>query len=178
MVAHCIARENIAVPYRPGRLAYAVSPAITAALVRLPQDYHPAWLTVHAHGIAHPRGFGLACHVGMLHHIPTIGIAEKLLVGEHEKVPARRGAWAPVTVDGQVVAAALRTRAEAKVLYVSPGWGCTLEEAIDVVMRSIGKYRWPEPIRHARMRLKPAIRRRTELHRRRWRDKLLWTQGG
>lgn len=172
VAAHAVARENLAVPYRPGRLAYAVSPALSAALLHLPHDMDLAALIVHGHGIAHPRGFGLACHVGMMHQLTTVGVAEKLLVGQHAPVPPRRGAWSPVTHDGAVVGAALRTRPEAKILYVSPGWACGLRQAIDIVMAAIGRYRWPEPIRAARMRLKPAIRRRLEYHKPRWRHKL------
>ena len=165
LIAVAVGRENIPQPYRPGRLAYAVSPAVTAALLHLPPDAQPDALIVHGHGTAHPRRFGLACHVGAIHRLPTVGVAENLLVGEHEKVPAERGAWQPVLVDGEVVGAALRTRAEAKPLYVSPGWGLNLDEAIALVMAATARFRWPEPIRHARMRLKPAIRHRLELHR-------------
>ena len=166
LIAAAVGRENIPLPYRPGRLAYTVSPALTAALLHLPPDARPDALIVHGHGTAHPRRFGLACHVGAMHRLPTVGVAEKLLVGEHEKVPAERGAWRPVMVDGEVVGAALRTRAEAKPLYVSPGWGLDLEEAVALVRAATGRFRWPEPIRHARMRLKAAIRHRLELHRR------------
>lgn len=158
-----MAREGVALSYKPGRLAFAVSPAITAALLRLPEEARPEALIVHGHGVAHPRRFGLACHLGLLHRIPTVGVAEKLLVGVHEKVPARRGEWRPV-YDGQdIVAAALRSRAEAKVVYVSPGWGLSLEEAIGLVLEATTRYRWPEPIRHARMRLRVAHRERLRL---------------
>ncbi len=164
LLCHAIARENLPVPYRPGRLAYAVAPAITAALLRLPHDASPDALLVHGHGLAHPRRFGLACYLGRLHRLPAVGVAEKLLVGEHAPVPAQRGLWAPVLYEGDVVGAALRTRAEAKVLYVSPGWGCTVEEAVALALAATGPYRWPEPLRQARMRLRPALRRRLELH--------------
>lgn len=163
MVAWAVARENIALAYKPGRLAFAVSPAITAALLRLPEDARPEALIVHGHGLAHPRRFGLACHLGLLHQLPTVGVAEKLLVGTHGKVAARRGEWRAVEADGEVVAAALRTRAEAKVIFVSPGWGLSLEEAVQLVMETTARYRWPEPIRHARMRLRVAHRERLRL---------------
>lgn len=163
MLAWAVARENIALPYKPGRLAFTVSPAITAALLRLPEDARPEALIVHGHGLAHPRRFGLACHLGLLHRIPTVGLAEKLLVGRHEKVPARRGEWRPVEVEGEVVAAALRTRAEAQVVYVSPGWSLSLDEALGLVMEATTRYRWPEPVRHARMRLRVAHRERLRL---------------
>ncbi|MBC7289326.1 MAG: endonuclease V [Armatimonadetes bacterium] len=165
IIAAAVGRENLPQPYRPGRLAYAVSPAITAALLHLPPEARPDVLVVHGHGLAHPRRFGLACHVGLLHSLPSVGATEKLLVGQHEKVPAERGAWRPVSIDGEVVGAALRTRAEAKPLYVSPGWAMDLETAIALIMDASIRYRWPEPLRYARMRLKAAIRHRLELHR-------------
>ncbi|MCX7599331.1 MAG: endonuclease V [Armatimonadetes bacterium] len=163
VVAWAVARENIPLPYKPGRLAFSVSPPITAALLRLPQDAHPEALIVHGHGLAHPRRYGLACHLGMLHRLPTVGVAQELLVGTHDKVPARRGEWRPVMHDGEIVGAALRTRAEAKVIYVSPGWGVDLEEAVAVVMQATTRYRWPEPVRHARMRLRVAHRKRLQV---------------
>jgi deoxyribonuclease V len=125
----------------------------------------PHALLVHGHGSAHPRGFGLACHVGRLHSLKTVGVAEKLLVGRHEPVATERGAWQPIWHGAAVVGAALRTRPEAKVLYVSPGWDCELAEAVALVLRATGRYRWPEPLRHARMRLRTALRHRGELHR-------------
>ncbi len=165
-----VARENLPQPYRPGRLAYAVGPAISAALARL-KECRPGALIVHGHGIAHPRFFGLACYLGWMHKIVTVGTAERLLVGEHEFVPPERGQWRPVLVDGTVVGAALRTRDEAKPIYVSPGYGCDVEGAVALVMAATARYRWPEPIRRARMRLKAFHRRRLEMHRRRWNDK-------
>jgi len=124
----------------------------------------PNAVLIHGHGLAHPRGFGLACHVGLMHRVKTVGVAEKLLVGEHEKVPAKRAEWRPVIVNAKPIGAALRTRAEAKVLYISPGWMCDVDEAVDLVMACIRRYRWPEPLRHARMRLHSAIRHRLEFH--------------
>jgi deoxyribonuclease V len=172
VIAWAVARENVSLPYSPGRLAYSVSPAISAALLRLPAHVQPEVLLVHGHGTAHPRRFGLASHLGMIHRIATVGVAEKLLIGEHEPVPALRGEWRPIVVGGEVVGAAVRTRAEAKVMYVSPGWGCGLEAALEVVMAATLRFRWPEPIRLARMRLKAAHPRRLELHRERWQRKM------
>ncbi len=170
-VAWVVARENVSLPYSPGRLAYSVSPAISAALLRLPAHLRPEVLLVHGHGTAHPRRFGLASHLGMIHGLTTVGVADKLLVGSHDPVPARRGEWRPVVVGEEVVGAAVRIRAEAKAMYVSPGWGCGLEAAIEFAMAA-ARYRWPEPIRLARMRLKAAHPRRLELHRDRWQRKM------
>lgn len=171
-VSWIVARENIALPYSAGRLAYSVSPAITAAYLRIPESVRPEVLIVHGHGRAHPRRFGLASHVGMIHRLKTVGVANKLLVGAHERVPARRGEWRPVVDADEVVGAAVRLRAEAKVMYVSAGWGCDLEEAVEVALAASTRYRWPEPVRRARMRLKAAHPRRLELHRDRWQRKM------
>ena len=171
-VAWVVARENTSLPYSPGRLAYSVSPAISAALLRLPDHLRPEVLLVHGHGLAHPRRFGLASHLGRTHVLMTVGVAEKLLVGKHAPVPARRGEWRPVVVGEEIVGAAVRIRAEAKAMYVSPGWGCDLEAAIEAVMSAASRYRWPEPLRTARARLKAAHPRRLELHRDRWQRKM------
>jgi len=171
-VSWVVARENLALPYSPGRLAYSVSPAVTAALLRLPDGARPEVLLVHGHGTAHPRRFGLASHVGMIHRLTTVGVADDLLVGAHEPVPARRGEWRPVLVGDEVIGAAVRTRAEAKPMYISPGWGCDLEAALEIVLAASTRFRWPEPIRLARGRLKAAHPRRLELHRDRWQHKM------
>ncbi|MCD6352083.1 MAG: endonuclease V, partial [Armatimonadetes bacterium] len=67
LVGHVVARENLPLPYRPGRLAYAVGPAVSAALLRLLEEVGPVPMLVHGHGQAHPRRFGLACYLGRLH---------------------------------------------------------------------------------------------------------------
>ena len=100
-------------------------------------------------GLAHPRRFGIACHVGVLTGIPAIGVAKSRLIGHHEPVPDTVGAWQPLIDGGEVVGAALRTRAGARPLYISVGHLIGLPTAIDYVLRCTTRYRLPETTRWA-----------------------------
>ena len=142
----------IPVPYRSGFLAFTVGPSLIEVLEALTVD--PDVLLLNAHGTAHPRGLGLASHIGVLFDVPSIGCAENLLVGRDPGEPPEPGEWAPVVIEGQTLAAALQTREGVKPLFVSPGHRMDLETAIEVVMSCCREYRTPEPIRQARSRLR------------------------
>ncbi len=101
------------------------------------------------HGLAHPRRFGLACHLGVLLDVPTIGVAKSRLVGTHGPVPEARGAWVPLRDGAETIGAVLRTRAGARPVYVSVGHRVSLETAIETVLRCAPRYRLPEPVRRA-----------------------------
>lgn len=142
-----VARAPAGFPYVPGLLSFREVPAILAALERLKEP--PALLLCDAQGYAHPRRFGLACHLGVLVDIPAIGVAKGRLVGAHEEVPPERGAWRPLVDRGEVVGAALRTRTGVRPVYVSPGHRVSLETALRLVLQAAPTYRLPEPIRLA-----------------------------
>lgn len=134
-------------PYVPGLLAFREAPAALAALERLSSP--PDLLLVDGHGLAHPRRFGLACFLGVHLELPTIGVGKSLLVGEHAPLPEERGAYREIMHRGEVVGAAVRTRAGVRPVYVSVGHLLTLETAIDWVLRCTPRYRLPEPLRRA-----------------------------
>jgi deoxyribonuclease V len=134
-------------PYVPGLFSLREAPAVLAALADL--RIRPDVLLCDGHGLAHPRRFGLACHVGVLADLPTVGVAKTRLVGHHGDVPGARGAWAPLVHEGEVVGAALRTRPGVKPVYVSTGHRVSLPTAIELVLRCSPRYRVPEPIRRA-----------------------------
>ena len=134
-------------PYVPGYLSFREGPAILAAIARLP--LFPDLILVDGHGIAHPRGLGIASLLGVLCDRPTIGCAKSRLVGEYEEPAAERGSWSLLRHAGRSVGAALRTRSGVKPLFVSAGHRITLPEAIDIVLHSSGRYRLPEPQRAA-----------------------------
>jgi deoxyribonuclease V len=92
---------------------------------------------------------GIACHLGVLIDIPTIGAAKSLLVGKHDEVPVEKGNWQPLRYRGEVVGAVVRSRTGVKPLYVSPGYRISLPTAIDYVLRCTTKYRLPETTRWA-----------------------------
>lgn len=100
-------------------------------------------------GLAHPWRFGLACHLGLLTDIPSIGVAKSRLIGTHDEVPKQKGAWTPLRDDSEVIGAVLRTRTGVKPVYVSIGHRISLETAIDYVLRCTTRYRLPETTRLA-----------------------------
>ncbi len=142
-----IARRPVTFPYVPGLLSFRETPVVLMALAHLAT--RPDLLLYDGHGYAHPRRFGIACHVGLLAGIPTIGVAKSILVGRHDPGPDERGAWQPLVDGGEVIGAALRTRPGTKPIYVSIGHRISLETAIVYVLRSTGNYRLPETTRGA-----------------------------
>ena len=100
-------------------------------------------------GLAHPRRFGLACHVGLLMDRPTLGCAKSRLCGEHDAPGDAIGASCPLIHDGEMVGRVLQTRAGVKPVYVSIGHRITLEDAVGIVLRCCTRYRLPEPTRLA-----------------------------
>ncbi len=141
------ARVPTRFPYVPGLLSFREIPAILAALEAI--EPLPDLLLCDGHGIAHPRRFGIACHLGVLLDRPCIGVAKSRLVGEHGPVPARRGEWTPLMHEGETVGAVLRSRAGVKPVYVSPGHRISLETAVARVMGCVTRYRLPETTRLA-----------------------------
>jgi len=142
-----VARQPTRFPYVPGFLSFREAPAVLAALEQLRQA--PDLLLCDGQGIAHPRRFGIACHLGVLTDIPSIGVAKSRLIGTHGTVPEEKGAWVPLMEAGEVIGAVLRTRNGVKPLYVSIGHRVSLDTAIDYVLRCTTKYRLPETTRLA-----------------------------
>jgi len=142
-----LARTPTRFPYVPGLLSFREVPAVLAALRAL--ETCPDLLLVDGHGRAHPRRFGIACHLGVILDRPTIGVAKKRLVGTHPEVPDRKGAWVPLEDAGEVIGAVLRTRVGVKPVYVSVGHRVSLETAVAWVMRCVTRYRLPETTRWA-----------------------------
>jgi deoxyribonuclease V len=134
-------------PYVPGYLSFREAPAVLAALALLSD--RPDLLVVDGQGIAHPRRLGIACHVGVLADLPTIGIAKSVLVGRFEPPGPERGAWAPLVHRREVVGAAVRTRTGVAPVYVSVGHRIGLEAAVDWALRLSPRWRLAEPIRLA-----------------------------
>lgn len=134
-------------PYIPGYLAFREVPIILDTLAGV--EITPDVLLVDGHGIAHPRGFGVASHLGVVSGIPTIGVAKKKLVGTFDPPPDEKGKWTPLRVNGEVAGAVLRTRPGVKPVFVSPGHLTDLESSVKLVISVTGKYRIPEPLRQA-----------------------------
>jgi deoxyribonuclease V len=146
-VEQYVAVRRVRFPYVPGLLSFRETPALIAALRKLRTE--PDVVICDAHGIAHPRRFGLACHVGILCRRPTIGCAKSRLVGTHDEPGWAHGAAAPLRDSGEVVGAAVRTRAGVRPVYVSVGHLIDLRSALRVVLDCAVGYRLPEPTRLA-----------------------------
>jgi len=142
-----VARRPASFPYIPGLLSFREIPALLDALARL--GALPDLLLCDGQGLAHPRRFGLACHLGVLTGIPSIGVAKSLLVGEHGPLPPARGSWRPLVHKGEVVGAALRTRTGVAPVYVSIGHKVSLATVIDYVLACSPNFRLPETTRAA-----------------------------
>ena len=147
LVDQSIVRQPTRFPYVPGLLSFREAPAVLEALRQLRES--PDLLLVDGQGIAHPRRFGIACHLGVLSGIPSIGVAKSRLVGHHEEVPDERGSWVPLEDKGEIIGAVLRSRKGVRPLYVSPGHCVTLATAIEYVMACVTRYRLPETTRWA-----------------------------
>ena len=134
-------------PYVPGLLAFREAPAISAVLEAI--SVVPDLLLCDGQGIAHPRRFGLACHLGVMFDVPTIGCAKTCLLGGGPEPGLRRGDAAPLTDKGEILGCALRTRDHVKPVYVSPGHRISVSSACAWTLRLAPRYRRPEPLRLA-----------------------------
>jgi deoxyribonuclease V len=140
-------RRKLRFPYVPGLLSFRESPVLIAAFARLRTQ--PDLILIDGHGRAHPRRFGIACHLGVIFDKPTIGCAKSLLVGEHEEPGVRAGATTPLMLDGERVGMVLRTREHVKPIYVTTGHRVGLESAVTLVKQCLDGFRIPKPTREA-----------------------------
>lgn len=146
-VEDAVARRPTAFPYIPGLLSFRELPAVLDALNAL--RVLPDVLLCDGQGLAHPRRMGIACHLGVVTGLPTVGVAKSRLIGAHEPVPDVKGAWMPLTHRGDVVGAALRSRRGVKPIFVSIGHRVSLERAVELVVGCLGRYKLPETTRRA-----------------------------
>ena len=140
---------NLDFPYIPGLLSFRESPLTLAACEQL--GITPDLVLVDGQGVAHPRRFGLASHLGLCLNLPTIGCAKSLLCGTHKTPGAEPGSYAEVVDRGEIIGVALRTKLGVKPIYVSIGHKVDLKTAIYWVMKCCRGYRLPEPTRLAHL---------------------------
>jgi len=142
-----MARCRLRFPYIPGLLSFRESPVLLSAFARLHNE--PDLILIDGHGRAHPRLFGIACHIGVLFDKPTIGCAKSLLVGEHAEPGAKAGATAPLLYRGERVGVVLRTRDHVKPIFVTQGHRVSLDTAVRLVRQTLDGFRIPRPTREA-----------------------------
>jgi deoxyribonuclease V len=146
-VERCCARCKITFPYVPGLLAFREAPVLLEALAQV--KHEPDLIVFDGQGIAHPRGLGIATHMGILLDKPTIGCAKSRLIGLFEEPGPNVGDWSPLMVEDTTVGAVLRTRRNVKPVFVSQGHKIDLETCVDLLLRCSDGYRIPKPTRHA-----------------------------
>ncbi len=147
VVEERLAVRRLRFPYVPGLLSFREAPAMLAALRRL--RCAPDALVCDGHGLAHPRRFGIACHIGVICERPSVGCAKSRLVGEHAEPAARRGSRRPLTHRGERIGTVLRTRDGVKPIFVSVGHRIDLASCERLVLRCGAGRRLPEPTRRA-----------------------------
>lgn len=156
VVEETLGRDQVQFPYIPGLLTFREGPALLKALAKVKSRVD--LLLFDGQGIAHPRGLGLAAHMGVILDISTIGCAKTRLVGSFVPPADVRGATSPLLYEGNVVGYLLKTRAQVKPIFVSPGHRMDLKNSLSLVMACSPKYRIPEPLRQAHALVKAALR--------------------
>ena len=149
-------RAKAVFPYEPGLFAFRELPPLLAALDQL--DHEPDVLVCDGHGLAHPRRFGLACHLGVLTGWPAFGVGKTRFVGTHAAPEASRGSSAPLVDAGEEVGAVLRTQDGVKPVYVSAGHRIDLAHACRLTLALTPRYRLPETTRQADRLSRAALR--------------------
>lgn len=147
IVEQCTADRRLTFPYIPGLLSFRELPACLAALRKL--RHEPDLLMCDGQGLAHPRRFGIACHLGVIVDLPALGCAKSRLVGAHVEPAQSRGSRVPLLEGGEILGTVLRTQSGIKPVYVSIGHKIDLPTAERIVLDCALKYRLPEPTRQA-----------------------------
>lgn len=148
--------HDLTFPYVPGLLSFREMPGLLPQFEALSE--RPDVVISDGHGYAHPRRFGLACHLGLFLDVPAIGCAKNCLVGEYESPEKNRGTYTSLETDGERIGQVLCTRDDVKPVFVSPGHRITMDRAREVVLDCGGGYKLPEPQRRADL----AVRRAKE----------------
>jgi deoxyribonuclease V len=140
-------RARARFPYVPGYLSFREIPPLLEAFAKL--EAAPDLIVCDGQGRAHPRRFGLACHLGVLLDRPTLGCAKSRLIGDYREPGPRRGAHTRLRDGGEVIGEVVRTRSGVKPVFVSVGHRISLETARRTALRLAPRYRLPEPVRAA-----------------------------
>ncbi len=157
VVEVALERQRVPFPYVPGLLSFRECPSILAAFKKL--TVPPDLLLIDGQGIAHPRRFGLASHLGVLLDKPTIGCAKSRYIGTHDEPDLEAGCYTDLFDSEELIGAVMRTRTDVKPLYISVGHKIDLPTALDFVLECCAGYRLPEPTRLAHQAAGGTLRR-------------------
>ncbi len=144
------ATRSVEFPYIPGFLSFREAPVLLEAFKKI--ENIPDVVIVDGQGIAHPRGLGLASHLGLILDLPTVGCAKKRLAGQYQEVADKAGSYEFLRINGKPVGAVLRTKKGVKPVFVSPGHLINLTSSIELVLKTTRGYRLPEPTRQAHIK--------------------------
>jgi deoxyribonuclease V len=147
LIETAIAKQKLTFPYIPGLLSFREAPACISAVKKL--KHQPDAFLIDGQGIAHPRRFGLAAHLGLFFDKPTIGCAKSRLIGSFEEPAIEKGSFSLLKDGREVIGAVVRTRTNVKPVFVSVGNKCLLKDAIKITLDCTSRYRIPEPARLA-----------------------------
>ncbi|MGQ9632067.1 MAG: deoxyribonuclease V [bacterium] len=154
LVEEATAEGSVDFPYIPGLLSFREAPILLRAFERI--SHIPDVIIFDGQGIAHPRGFGLASHMGMILDVPSLGCAKSKLFGSYREPGHNPGDFSPLKYNDKVIGAALRTKLNTEPVFVSPGHKIDLKSSIEVVMATCRGYRIPEPTRQAHISVNKA----------------------
>lgn len=140
---------HVTFPYIPGLFSFREMPVLLEAWKKL--ALRPDLIVCDGHGLAHPRRFGLACHLGIVLDIPTLGCGKTRLFGDYEPLAEARGSIAPLLAEDnkEQVGNVLRTQAGINPVFVSPGHKISIDTATEIVLKMAAEYRLPETTRKA-----------------------------
>lgn len=144
------ATRSVEFPYIPGFLSFREAPVLLEAFKKIKNI--PDVVIVDGQGIAHPRGLGLASHLGLILDLPTVGCAKNRLTGQYQEVADEAGSYEFLRINGRVMGAVLRTKKGVKPVFISPGHRIDLSSSIELVLKTTKGYRLPEPTRQAHIK--------------------------
>jgi deoxyribonuclease V len=141
--------ERASFPYIPGLLSFREGPALLKIFESI--QHIPDVVIFDGQGIAHPRGVGMASHMGLFLDMPTIGCAKTRLAGRYGEVGKEVGDYTDLVLDDRIVGSVLRTKKKVKPIFISPGHKIGIRKSADIVLRCCRGYKLPEPIRRAHL---------------------------
>lgn len=160
VVEEVTVQDKVTFPYVPGLLSFRELPILIKGFARL--EVKPDLVICDGQGIAHPRRLGIASHLGLWLGIPTIGSAKNVLCGQYDEPEIEKGSKSPIIHHKEIIGYAVRSRAQVKPIYVSPGHLADMDTSVEMILSLTDKYRIPVPIRHVH-NLSNAVRKKSKL---------------